>query len=233
MTVRVLSRNDVRLYRSAFQPGRRGGRVHESAPCRARRPPAAVRLAHGHQRGEGGLPQDFNRYVGWLQYAAYAGRRTRQLRARAALPARCAAGARRDVRGACRRTRLHAAARPRPHPQVGPRNPQCCRRSEPDYAARHEIPPRPALAPPPRRGRRAAGRARRLARCDRTRHAAADAGPDRRPVLPGCSIRVWISWVAFMVVLRGFCLKTPFVVWQNAKSTTEIKIIRRHKLVRI
>jgi TPR repeat protein len=72
--VRVLSRRDVRLYRSAFQtPADDGGARDELRRAALGDRQAAVRLAHGHQRGEGGLPQDFNRYVGWLQYAAYLG----------------------------------------------------------------------------------------------------------------------------------------------------------------
>jgi hypothetical protein len=72
--VRVLSRRDVRLYRSAFQSPAGG----DDARAELRRAAlgdrrAALRLAHGHRRGEGGLPQDANRYVGWLQYAASLG----------------------------------------------------------------------------------------------------------------------------------------------------------------
>lgn len=70
---RVLSRRDVQLYRSAFQPA-----ADDAARAELRRAAlgdrqAAVRLAHGFHRGTGSLPRDANRYVGWLQYAASLG----------------------------------------------------------------------------------------------------------------------------------------------------------------
>ena len=70
--VRVLSRRDVKLYRSAFQPGADDGAARDElrrAALGDRQ--AAVRLAHSFQRGGEALPLDANRYVGWLQYAAY------------------------------------------------------------------------------------------------------------------------------------------------------------------
>jgi len=72
--MRVLSRNDVRLYRSAFHTAGDAASVQDDmrrAALGDRQ--AAVRLAHLHQRGESGLAQDLNRYVGWLQYAAMLG----------------------------------------------------------------------------------------------------------------------------------------------------------------
>jgi hypothetical protein len=74
MTMVVLKRNDVRLYRSAFQPASDAGAVQDDLRRAALGDSAAaVRLAHLQQRGEGGLPQDMNRYVGWLQYASMLG----------------------------------------------------------------------------------------------------------------------------------------------------------------
>jgi hypothetical protein len=74
MTMVVLKRNDVRLYRSAFQPAGDAGAVQDDLRRAALGDSAAaVRLAHLQQRGEGGLPQDMNRYVGWLQYASMLG----------------------------------------------------------------------------------------------------------------------------------------------------------------
>lgn len=72
-TAVVLKRNDVRLYRSAFQPPDADGDVQQALRLAALGDPAAaVRLAHMHQRGDG-VPQDANRYVGWLQYASMLG----------------------------------------------------------------------------------------------------------------------------------------------------------------
>lgn len=73
MTAVVLKRNDVRLYRSAFQPAGDNG-VHDDLRRAALgEPAAAVRLARAYQRGDAGLPADSNRYVGWLQYASMLG----------------------------------------------------------------------------------------------------------------------------------------------------------------
>lgn len=72
-TAGVLKRNDVRLYRTAFQPADADGSVREDLRRAALGDAAAaVRLAHRHERGDG-LPQDVNRYVGWLQYASTLG----------------------------------------------------------------------------------------------------------------------------------------------------------------
>lgn len=74
MTMVVLKRNDVRLYRSAFQPTSGGAAIEDDVKRAALGDiAAAVRLAHRHQRGEAGMAQDMNRYVGWLQYASMLG----------------------------------------------------------------------------------------------------------------------------------------------------------------
>jgi TPR repeat protein len=73
MTAVVLKRNDVRLYRSAFQPADAGAEVQQNLRRAALGDStAAVRLARMHQRGDG-VSQDANRYVGWLQYASMLG----------------------------------------------------------------------------------------------------------------------------------------------------------------
>lgn len=76
--MRALQRNDVRLYRAAFRenvaPDAQGQSVKEDMHRAALGDPAAaMRLAHRHQRGEGGLAADLNRYVGWLQLASVLG----------------------------------------------------------------------------------------------------------------------------------------------------------------
>lgn len=72
--MRVLNRGDVQLYRSAFQDSPeltasrsdlRDAALGEHA--------AAIRMAHRYQHGVDGLPQDVNRYVGWLQFASVLG----------------------------------------------------------------------------------------------------------------------------------------------------------------
>lgn len=74
MTMVVLKRNDVRLYRSAFQPASDAGAIQDDVRRAALGDiAAAVRLAHLHQRGDAGMAQDMNRYVGWLQYASMLG----------------------------------------------------------------------------------------------------------------------------------------------------------------
>ncbi len=74
LTMVVLKRNDVRLYRSAFHPATEVGSTQDDLRRAALGDiAAAVRLAHLHQRGEAGMPQDMNRYVGWLQYASMLG----------------------------------------------------------------------------------------------------------------------------------------------------------------
>jgi hypothetical protein len=74
MTMVVLKRNDVRLYRSAFQPATDVASIQDDVRRAALGDmSAAVRLAHLHQRGDAGMAQDMNRYVGWLQYASMLG----------------------------------------------------------------------------------------------------------------------------------------------------------------
>ena len=74
MTMVVLKRNDVRLYRSAFQAATDVAELQDDVRRAALGDiDAAVRLAHLHQRGEAGMAQDMNRYVGWLQYASMLG----------------------------------------------------------------------------------------------------------------------------------------------------------------
>lgn len=74
MTMVVLKRNDVRLYRSAFQPASDASAIQDDVRRAALGDiAAAVRLAHLHQRGDAGMAQDMNRYVGWLQYASMLG----------------------------------------------------------------------------------------------------------------------------------------------------------------
>ena len=66
--------NDVRLYRSAFQSATDVSAAQEDVRRAALGDiAAAVRIAHLHQRGEAGMAQDMNRYVGWLQYASMLG----------------------------------------------------------------------------------------------------------------------------------------------------------------
>lgn len=72
--VRVLRSNEVRLYRSAFQP--RTTRAEWLAELRkAARgdKDAAARIARAYLRGEGDIAADPNRYEGWLQFAAALG----------------------------------------------------------------------------------------------------------------------------------------------------------------
>lgn len=72
LTMGVLKRNDVRLYRGAFHPA--SDAIHDDLRRAALGDSeAAVRLAHLHRRGDGGMTLDMNRYVGWLQYASMLG----------------------------------------------------------------------------------------------------------------------------------------------------------------
>ena len=71
--MRVLSRNDVRLYRSAFNPTQDSATlIDELRRAALGDREAAVRLAHLHQRG-GDNDTEASRYVGWLQFAAVLG----------------------------------------------------------------------------------------------------------------------------------------------------------------
>jgi len=72
--VKALSRNDVRLYRSAFTPKT----AHENWLAEWRKASrgdkdAAARIARAHLKGDGDIAADANRYEGWLQYAAALG----------------------------------------------------------------------------------------------------------------------------------------------------------------
>ncbi len=73
-TMRVLSARDVRLYRNAFVEAGDGASLQaELRRAALGDRQAAVRLARLHQRGEGGVARDENRYLGWLQLAAMLG----------------------------------------------------------------------------------------------------------------------------------------------------------------
>jgi hypothetical protein len=72
--VRALRSNEVRLFRSAFQP--KTTESHWLAEWRkAARgdKDAAARIARAYLRGDGDIAPDPNRYEGWLQYAAALG----------------------------------------------------------------------------------------------------------------------------------------------------------------
>lgn len=71
--LRLLKRNDVRLYRTSFQaaeltPESRADLRKAALGDKE----AALRLAHLHRPGSGTAP-DVNRYVGWLQFASMLG----------------------------------------------------------------------------------------------------------------------------------------------------------------
>lgn len=72
---KAMQRNDVRLYRSAFNgkaemPDSWWRDVRKSARGDK---DAAARLAHMYKNGEDGLGRDLNRYEGWLQFASALG----------------------------------------------------------------------------------------------------------------------------------------------------------------
>lgn len=72
--VRALRGNDVRLYRSAFQPKTtQAGWLAEWRKAARGDKDAAARIGRAYLRGEGDIPADTNRYEGWLQYAAALG----------------------------------------------------------------------------------------------------------------------------------------------------------------
>ena len=71
--LRLLERNDVRLYRTSFQavdltPEARADLRKATLGDKE----AALRLAHLHRPGSGSAP-NVNRYVGWLQFASMLG----------------------------------------------------------------------------------------------------------------------------------------------------------------
>lgn len=73
--VAALKRNDVRLYRSAFQPKLAPASPWLAEWRKAARgdKDAAARIGRVYQRGEGEIQPDNNRYEGWMQYAAALG----------------------------------------------------------------------------------------------------------------------------------------------------------------
>lgn len=74
VTLRVLSRRDVRLYRGAFQPADDDSTLQSEVRRAALGDrQAAVRLAQLHRRGAAATVLDASRYLGWLQYAAVLG----------------------------------------------------------------------------------------------------------------------------------------------------------------
>jgi len=72
--VKALRSNEVKLYRSAFQPRTTVERwLAEWHKASRGDKDAAVRIARVHLRGDGDIAADPNRYEGWLQYAAALG----------------------------------------------------------------------------------------------------------------------------------------------------------------
>ncbi len=72
---KAMQRNDVRLYRSAFNgksemPASWWRDIRKAARGDK---DAAARLAHMYKNGEDGLSQDMNRYEGWLQFSSALG----------------------------------------------------------------------------------------------------------------------------------------------------------------
>lgn len=73
-SMRVLTRGDVHLYRSAFHGTGEDAAVNdEIREAALGSQAAAIRLAYKYQKGEGGVTRDDNRYVGWLQFASVLG----------------------------------------------------------------------------------------------------------------------------------------------------------------
>ena len=72
--VKALRSNEVKLYRSAFQPKTTVARwLAEWHKAARGDKDAAARIARAHLRGDGDIAADQNRYEGWLQYAAALG----------------------------------------------------------------------------------------------------------------------------------------------------------------
>ena len=72
--VKALRSNEVKLYRSAFQPKTTVERwLTEWHKAARGDKDAAARIARAHLRGDGEIAADPNRYEGWLQYAAALG----------------------------------------------------------------------------------------------------------------------------------------------------------------
>jgi hypothetical protein len=72
-SARVLERKDVRLYRSSFNVDAAPALAEDLRRAALGDAHAAARIAHAYQRGDAGLTADTNRYVGWLQFAAFLG----------------------------------------------------------------------------------------------------------------------------------------------------------------
>jgi hypothetical protein len=72
--VKALRSNEVRLYRSAFQPKTTEPRwLTEWRKAARGDKDAAARIGRAHLRGDGDIPADPNRYEGWMQYASALG----------------------------------------------------------------------------------------------------------------------------------------------------------------
>lgn len=73
--MRMLNRQDVWLYRGAFQvPSAESPAIDDIRQAALGDRNAALRMAHRHRRVDGGgAGIDLGRYVGWLQYAAELG----------------------------------------------------------------------------------------------------------------------------------------------------------------
>lgn len=72
--VKALRSNEVRLFRSAFQPKTTDARwLAEWRKAARGDKDAAARIARAYLNGEGEIAADRNRYEGWLQYAAALG----------------------------------------------------------------------------------------------------------------------------------------------------------------
>jgi hypothetical protein len=72
--VRALRSNEVKLYRSAFQPRTtQPGWLDEWRKAARGDKDAAARIARAYLRGDGDIAVDTNRYEGWMQYAAALG----------------------------------------------------------------------------------------------------------------------------------------------------------------
>ena len=73
-SVRALHSNQVRLFRSAFQPKTTDARwLAEWRKAARGDKDAAARIARAYLRGEGEIGADPNRYEGWMQYASALG----------------------------------------------------------------------------------------------------------------------------------------------------------------
>ncbi len=72
--VKALRSNEVKLFRSAFQPKTSDQRwIAEWRKAARGDKDAAARIARAHLRGDGDIAPDQSRYEGWLQYAAALG----------------------------------------------------------------------------------------------------------------------------------------------------------------